>query len=64
MTEKSDKEKRIEVIKAENNQINAMLTDIANKREELIQKALINNGRILELQNQMKEKNDGPTNKK
>ncbi len=60
MTEQSEKEKRIEVIKAENSQINVMLTDIANKREELIQKALINNGRILELQKQI----DGQSNKK
>ena len=58
--QKDKKEKRIEEIKIENDQINKILIDMNIKKEELIKRAMINNGRILELQKLIK---DGSTNK-
>jgi len=41
---------RIVVLQKENDQINRRLNEIAVEREQLIQKAIENNGRILELE--------------
>ena len=54
-----DKEKikkRIEELKKENDEINKELSKIANVREQFVQEALTINGRILELQDQLKDK--------
>ena len=56
MDKKNKIEKRIEEVRKANDQINNKLNEIASLREKLIQEALINNGRLLELESQLKNK--------
>ena len=54
--ENKDIKKRIEKIKIENDSINKALQGIEEERMKLINKALTNNGRILELEDILKIK--------
>jgi len=49
---------RIEELKKENDKINQRLQEILLEREELIKKAIENNGRILELERISQEKKE------
>ena len=56
--DKTKIEKRIEEVKTKNDQINKQLSELSKMREQLIQEALVNNGRILELQEFLKIKDE------
>lgn len=47
-------EKRIRDLKKENDKLNQGIVDLDNQRQQLIQQAIINNGRILELEELLK----------
>lgn len=54
---KEELEKRIVDIKKENDELNESLVVLDQERQQLIQKAIINNGRILELEDLIKQFN-------
>lgn len=51
-------QKKIDALKYENDQDNQRLVELANVRQKLFQEVLVRNGRILALQELLKEKGE------